>query len=242
MKAWTWAVELLVREIDVQLWLERLREPHDPFIEYHEDHRGPFLALRASVFNDFADSISVHEEAKRLCRSMNVGMALIEGLSPAEQGPVIEFRPEGPPRKYHFKTIEIGVSVRSSTGTAPAPSTAKAALVPPSPSLLQKWMRAASVDSRISHALDYLHENSGWHGLYKAYEALQRLPNGGIARGDITLFTHTANTGNRHHTKAKDKPPAAPMSELEARELITRWVSAAADHIVANNQLESCGQ
>jgi hypothetical protein len=61
------------------------------------------------------------------------------------------------------------------------------------------------------------------------------VPNGGISNGEINRFTQTANAGERHHPNDKNKPHKRPMELWEARALITQWVSAAIDDILAKN-------
>ena len=96
-------------------------------------------------------------------------------------------------------------------------------------------MRAATLNPEIGSALRYLEGKPSWFELYKAYEAVQQMPNGGISHSEIKRFTQTANAGERHHPSNKNMPHARPMELWEGRTLITQWVSAAIDDILAKS-------
>ncbi len=106
---------------------------------------------------------------------------------------------------------------------------------PPSPSRIQQWMHAAALEPAIGSALRYLQGKPSWFELYKAFEAVRNMPNGGISNREIKRFTQTANAGERHHPNNKNKPHERPMELWEARALITQWLSAAIDDILAKN-------
>ncbi len=61
------------------------------------------------------------------------------------------------------------------------------------------------------------------------------MPNDGISDAEISRFTQTANVGKRHHPNNKSKPHKRPMELWEARALITQWISAAIDDILAKS-------
>ena len=98
-------------------------------------------------------------------------------------------------------------------------------------------MRAAALEPEIGSALRYLEGKPGWVELYKAYEAVHDMANGGISKGEIKRFTQTANAGERHHPNHKSKPHSRPMELWEARAFITQWVSSAIDDILAKNPM-----
>jgi len=106
---------------------------------------------------------------------------------------------------------------------------------PPAPSRAQLWMRAAALEPEIGSALRYLQDKPSWFELYKAYEAIKTMPNGGISDSEITRFKQTANAGERHHPNEKIKPHKRPMELWEARSLVTQWISAAIEHVLGKN-------
>jgi hypothetical protein len=158
---------------------------------------------------------------------------------PVTNGSVIEFVTDGSPRKHHFVEVQ-GTTIRVRGGIATLTVTDAQGNViepPQAPSRAQQWMRAAALEPEIGSALRYLEGKPGWFELYKAYEAVRNLPNGGISKSEITRFTQTANAGERHHPNDKTKPHKRPMELWEARAFITRWVSSAIDDILAKNPL-----
>jgi hypothetical protein len=156
---------------------------------------------------------------------------------PIANGAVVEFIPDGQPRRHHFLEAE-GITMRVRFGIATMElrdSQGKVIEPPPSPSRIQQWMHAAALEPAIGSALRYLQGKPSWFELYKAFEAVRNMPNGGISNREIKRFTQTANAGERHHPNNKNKPHERPMELWEARALITQWLSAAIDDILAKN-------
>jgi hypothetical protein len=233
-----WGVELNGSDEDKKIWKMLLKPPFDPFVEAIEDQRGNYLVLRSASFDGIAESKEVHQTAKQLFRTLNVTMAKSADADPIINGAVIEFVPDGQPRKHHHLEAE-GITFRIRAGIAElSVKDAKGNVIepPPVPSRAQLWMRAATLNPDIGSALRYMEGKPGWLELYKAYEAVRRLPNGGISRDEVGRFTQTANAGERHHPNPKIKPHGRPMELWEARALITQWVSAAIDDALAKNQ------
>lgn len=232
-----WGIELNGPEEDQKAWRMLLKPPFDPFVEEVNDERGDYLALRSSAFDGIASSDEVHRAAKQLFITMNVAMSKTTDTDPVTNGAVIEFVPGGQPRKHHC--LEGGViTMRLRVGIAEITlKDAQGNVIepPPAPSRAQLWMRAAALESEIGSALRYLEGKPGWSELYKAHEAVRNMPNGGISNNEINRFTQTANAGERHHPNEKNKPHKRPMELWEARALITQWVSAAIDDILAKN-------
>jgi hypothetical protein len=232
-----WGIELNGPEEDQKAWRMLLKPPFDPFVEEVKDERGDYLALRSSTFDGIATSKEVHRAAKRLFSTLNVAMSKNADTDPVTNGSVVEFVPDGQPRKHHFLEAETGtyrlrggvveMTLKDAQGNVIEP--------PPAPSRVQLWMRSAALEPEIGSALRYLEGKPGWFELYKAYEAVQNMPNGGISNSEIKRFTQTANAGERHHPKDKYKSHKRPMELWEARALITQWVSAAIDDILAKN-------
>ena len=72
-------------------------------------------------------------------------------------------------------------------------------------------MRAATLEPEIGSALRYLQGKPGWVELYKAFEAVKRMPNGGLNKSEIERFRQTANFG-RHHPNDTSCPISALWS------------------------------
>jgi len=214
-----------------------LKPPFEPFVEEVKDERGDYLALRSSAFDGITTSEEVHRTAKQLFSTLNVAMSKNVDTDPVTNGAVIEFVPDGQPRRHHYLEAE-GMTIRLRVGLAEMTlKDAQGNVIepPPAPSRVQLWVRAAALEPEIGSALRYLEGKPGWFELYKAYEAVKKIPNGGISKSEITRFTQTANAGERHHPNNKKKPHKRPMELWEARALITRWISAAIDDILAKN-------
>lgn len=232
-----WGVELNGAEVDTEVWQMLLKPPFDPFVEEIEDVRGDYLVLRSAAFDGVADSKDVHEIAKQLFSTLNVAVLKNAGTDPVVNGAVVEFIRDGQPRRHHHLeakglTVRIRVGIANITVTDAQGNVIKS---PPVPSQAQLWMRATMLNSEIGSALRYLEGNPGWVELYKAYEAVLEMPNGNISTKEIKRFTQTANVGERHHRDGKRKPHERPMELWEARTLITRWISAAIEDILAKN-------
>ncbi len=232
-----WGIELNGAEEDQKAWRMLLKPPFDPFVEEVNDERGNYLALRSAAFDGIATSNEVHQEAKQLFSTLNVAMSKNADTDPVTNGSVIEFLPQGPPRKFHYleaKAATIRFRVGIATMTL-KDAQGNVILPPPAPSRTQLWMRAAALEPEIGSALRYLEGKPGWFELYKAYEAVRNMPNSGISNGEIKRFKQTANAEGRHHPNDNNKPHKRPMELWEARGLITRWVSAAIEDTLARN-------
>ncbi len=164
-------------------------------------------------------------------------MSINADTDPVTNGAVVEFVPDGPPRRHHHIELRgpelhlrggiVEMTLKDTQGHVIEP--------PPAPSRAQLWMRAAALEPGIGSALRYLQGKPGWFELYKAYEAVRKMPNGGISKSEVKRFAQTANAGERHHPNDKNKPHKHPMALWEARALMTRWVSAAIDDTLAKN-------
>jgi hypothetical protein len=232
-----WGIELNGPERDQKVWRILLKPPFDPFVEEVKDERGDYLALRSSTFDGIATSKEVYRVAKRLFSTLNVAMSKNADTDPVTNGSVIEFVPSGLPRKHHYLEVEPAtVRVRGGIVEMTLKDAQGNVIEPPAaPSRVQLWMRAAALEPEIGSALRYLEGKPGWIELYKAYEAVQSMPNGDISNSETKRFTQTANAGERHHPNDKNKSHKRPMELWEARALITQWVSAAIDDILQKN-------
>ncbi|WP_193176892.1 hypothetical protein [Oricola nitratireducens] len=232
-----WGIELIGNDDDKERWRVFLKPPFDPFVEEVEHEHGNYLALRSSGFDGLTTSKEVHDAGKQLFRTLNVVMAKNADADPIVNSAVIEFVPDGKPRKHIRIEAEAGmmrlrggiveVTVSDSDGNVIEP--------PPAPSRAQLWMRATDLKPDIGSALRYMEGKPGWIELYKAYEAIREFPNSGISEKEERRFRQTANTDGRHHPSPKFPPHEKPMEIWEARSLITQWISAAIDDVLAKN-------
>lgn len=230
-----WGVELNGTDEDKNVWRLLLKPPVDPFVEEVKDERGDYLTLRSTMFDGMANSKEVHQAAKQLFRTLNVVMSNHADTDPVTHGAVVEFVQNGRPRMHRFIEAETG-TMRIRFGVAELTVTdAESNTIGRPPSRAQLWMRAVMLNPEIGSALRYLEGKPGWAELYKAYEAVRQMPNGGISNSEIKRFTQTANAGERHHPNKKNTAHARPMELWEARTLITKWISAAIDDIIAKN-------
>ena len=235
-----WGIELNGPEEDQKVWQMLLKPPFDPFVEEVQKEGGNYLALRSCAFDSLTTAAQVHEAGKRLFSTLNVAMSKNADTDPVTDGAVIEFVANSLPRKHHFAEGLEYSTMRARFGIVTLTTTdAQGNVIDPPqvPSWAQQWMRAAALESEIGSALGYLEGKPGWVELYKAYEALRDMPNGGLSKSDIKRFTQTANAGERHHPNDKTKPHKRPMELWEARTFITKWVSAAIDDILAKNPM-----
>ena len=232
-----WAVELNGSEADREAWRMLLKPPFDPFIEEIKDQRGGYLALRSSAFDGIATSAEVHQAAKQLVATLNVTFSILWDTDLVTDGAIVEFVPGGAARRHQYLEVGVG-SFRLRGGPvqfSAMDSQGNVIELPPTPSRAQLWMRAAALAPEIGSALRYLRGSPGWVELYKAYEALQGRPNRGISKNEEERFRRIANAKERHHQNNKHNPHKHPMELWEARALVTRWVSAAIDDILARN-------
>ena len=232
-----WGIELNGHEEDQKAWRMLLKPPFDPFVEEVKDERGDYLALRSSAFDGLTVAAEVHESAKQLFSTLNVAMSKNADTDPVTNGSVVKFVPDGPPRKWHFLEAQCFTNRARFGITEFILKDAQGNVIesPHAPSRAQLWMRAASLEPEIGSALRYLEGKPGWFELYKSYEAVKKFPNDVTSKSEVKRFTQTANAGQRHHPNDKNKPHRRPMELWDARALITRWVAAAVDDVLAKN-------
>lgn len=232
-----WGIELSGAEADLKVWRVQLKPPFDPFVEEVKDEHGDYLVLRSSAFKGIATSQEVHRTAKQLSSTLNATMSRNADTDPVTNGLVIEFVPNGQPRRHRHIKAEGGrmrlrggiaeMTVKDAQSNLNEP--------PPAPSRAQRWIHAAALEPEIGCALRYLEDKPNWIDLYKAFEAVRDMPNGGILECEKERFTQTANVGNRHHPNDRHRPHECPMELSEARALMMQWVSAAIDHTLAES-------
>ena len=229
-----WGVELNGADKDKKRWCRELKPPFDPIVEEVKDEAGDYLILRSKTFEGGTNSKEVHELAKQLFSTLNVVMSKNADADPVTKGAVVEFVPDGPPRKHNLIEVE-GIKMRIRAGHVTFTVTDAQGNVieqPPAPSQAQLWMRAATHNPMIGRALRYLEGEPGWFELFLAFEELEGTPNGGISKTKIILFKHTANAGIRH-PPSKLTPPKNPMLLAEGHALMIKWVTAAIEDTLA---------
>ncbi|MFG1287569.1 hypothetical protein [Xanthobacter versatilis] len=232
-----WGIELKGAEEDLNAWRIELKPSFDPFVEEIDHEQGKYLALRSDVFKMITSSEEANRVAKNLLSVLNVIMSKNADVDPLSRGAVIEFVENGRPRKHHI--IEAEPIIMRLRGF-PADLKMVDAQVnviepPPKPSEAQLWMRAATLEPELGRALSYLEGKPGWVELYKSYEAIRALPNGGISKTEMARFAQTANASERHHPSEKYKPNKNPMELWEARVFITRWIAGSINCINSHN-------
>lgn len=233
----SWGIELNGEKQDLHVWQAFLRSPFDPFIEEVEDASGNYLALRSSAFDGMKSAKDVNERAKELFATLNVTIAAHASADLVRNGAVVEFVPDGQPKRIHFLEAK-SIILQTRVGMAELTIRNAAGEVIQSPvveSAAQRWLRAATIEPEIGCALRYLAGKPTWFELYKAYEALRNMPNGGIANSEVKRFTQTANAGERHHSNNKIKPHKKPMELWKARALIMQWVNAAIEDVLGRS-------
>ncbi len=232
-----WGVELNGAEEDKQAWHMLLKQPFEPFVEEVKHVGGDYFVLRSSTFDHVASSEHVHILAKQLFKTLNVAISKHADSGPVTDGVVIEFVQNGQPLRHLYLEAE-GIAIRTRFGIAEltvTDATGKVIGPPPGPSQPQLWMRAVALNSQIGSALCYLEGTPGWFELFKVFEVVEHMPRGRISKTKVKLFTRTANAGNRHHPNKKHIPPAKPMELWQARDMMTRWVAAAIEDILAKS-------
>lgn len=228
-----WGIELKGAEDDLNLWRMQLKPPFDPFVEEIDHEQGKYLALRSDAFEMITSPEEVNRVAKKLLSALNVVMSKSADADPLSRGAVVEFVENGRPRRHYILEVEPIIMRLRGFPTELKIVGAQGSVIepPPKPSEAQLWMRAAALEPELGRALSYLEGRPGWVELYKSYEAIRALPNGGISNTQIARFTQTANANERHHDKYK--PHKHPMTLWEARIFITQWISASVDHVLA---------
>ena len=112
-----WGVELNGADEDKKVWQMLLKPPFYPFVEEIGDERGDYLVLRSTTFDGVTGSEDVQKLAKQLFRTLNVVMSENVDTDPITNGAVVEFVPNGQPRKHPYDDVE-GLPMRARVGRA----------------------------------------------------------------------------------------------------------------------------
>jgi len=224
-----WLVRLKGERSDLEDFPKLLRLSKARVVE--ED--GSFY-LESSKFNSLTSAEEVRERGRELIELIN-GVAKLneDNFLGISEDAIIRVEDNGKRHGYLF--LESSVKIRTKTR---AQLTAIAAdgseIGATQPSTLESSFEVAQKYNVVAKALS-LYRDETWNSLYKAYETIEGdvggkiIKNGWAVKSDIDLFTQTAQL-HRHVAKKKYKPPAQPMTLLEARALIktilSRWISS----------------
>jgi len=226
-----WLVRLKGERFDLGDFPKLLRLPAVKVIE--ED--GSFY-LESSEFDSLTSAEEVRERGRALIKLINgVTKLSRDNFLGISGGAIIRVEDDGKRRGYLF--LESSVKIRTKVS---AKLTAIAAdgseKVVTQPSAIESLFEVAQKHNVVAKALSFYRDDT-WNSLYNAYETIrddvggkqQIIKNGWAINSDINRFTQTAQP-YRHAVSKKYKPPAQPMTLLEARVLIktiiSRWISS----------------
>lgn len=231
-----WGIELIYSPHDRNFLAGQLKPPFDPFIEVIINDKGEQLILHSTQFDNTTNPSDVYSTAKNLLQILYASLCMKNSIDKLYFNTVIERMVDNSlKRTTFFEPQSIINKPTFGTPTFICEGTIRNRIrpcSPPAPSEAQQIMRAATLNKGVESALQYLNGKPSWIELYKAYEALNRLPKGEISDKEIKLFTRTANTTARHHPNSKCHAPDAPMSIEDGEKLIRRWIKAASIDIL----------
>ena len=200
------------------------------------EENGSFY-LESSEFNSLTSAEEVRERGRELIKIINGAAKLKQdnflGIS---EDAIIRVGDDGNRHGYLFLeeaiTIRTRVKVSAQSTVITADGSEKVAT---QPSALESLIGVAQKYNVVADALDFYRDGT-WSSLYNAYEIIrgdvggehQIIKNGWTVKSDVRRFRQTAQP--YRHASKKYKPPAQPMTLLEARQLIkailSRWVSS----------------
>ncbi len=202
--------------------------------------------LRADAFRDLADVGDVRAVAAELLRRANGAARLARGQpTNVELGHPMLVSEEG--QKQHFVEFTAEVRVTASLGVEVIRADGTREHVPVDDDEAeeheqepQSWLTLADKDAKVAQALRLLGQNGlTWAGLYHLYEIVladvgNRIYDEGWAtQSEVERFRRTANSPailgeHARHGRENTQPPPNPMSEDDAKQLITgvvvRWL------------------
>lgn len=215
-------------ERDRANWLELFKSPFDPYVEFIEQAGQGFFLLKSNSLSDLTDSLQVCGAGKLLVRQMNSIVVEMIGKSEVGVSGTCQIRDGRLVRNYHLEAETA--HFRFGMGSARIQvfdSSGKLIESPPEPTTAQKRIKTALANKAIGDALLYCGSDPDWFDLYKAFECLRDAE---LLGADPTKsFTQTATMFR--HRKGRYDEPEKPMSLPEARSLLRRWISEAADKL-----------
>ena len=225
-----WLVRLKGERFDLEDFPKLLRSPEVRVVE----ENGSFY-LESSEFN----SLTLAEEVRGRGRAL---IKLINGVAKFYRNNFLGIsedaitRVEDNGKRHNYVFLEGAVTFRTTVrGQLTGITTDRSEKVATQPSALESLLEVAQKHNVVADALSFYRDDT-WISLYKAYEIIrgdvggehQIIKNGWTVKSGIKRFTQTAQP--YRHASKKYKPPAQPMTLLEARALIktilSRWVSS----------------
>ena len=224
-----WLVRLKGERFDLEDFPKLLRLAKAKVVE--ED--GSFY-LKSSEFNSLTSAKEVRERGRELIKLINGVTKFNRDNFPGISEDAI-IRVEGDGKRHGYLFLESSVKIRTKVSaqlTAIAADGSEKGTT--QPSTLESLFEVAQKDDVVAEALS-LYRDGTWSSLYKVHETIEGDVGGKIIKNDwainsdINRFTQTAQS-HRHAASKKFKPPAQPMTLLEAGALIktilSRWISS----------------
>ena len=226
-----WLVRLKGERFDLEDFPKLLRSPEVRVVE----ENGSFY-LESSEFNSMTSSEEVRERGRALINLINVVAKFNrDNFMGISEDAIIRVEDDGKRHGYIFleEAITIRTKVSAQLTVIAADGSEKVAT---QPSALESLLEVTQKHNVVAKALSFYRDDT-WNSLYNAYETIrddvggkqQIIKNGWAINSDINRFTQTAQP-YRHAVSKKYKPPAQPMTLLEARVLIktiiSRWISS----------------
>ena len=232
-----WLVRLKGERFDLEDFPKLLRSPEVRVVE----ENGSFY-LQSSEFNSLTSAEEVRERGRALIKLIN-GVAKFnrDNFLGISEDVITRVEDDGKRRNYVFlegtATIRTKISAQLTAIAANGSEKVATQL-----SALESLLEVAQKYNVVADALSFYRDDT-WISLYKAYEIIrddvdgkhQIIKNSWSVDSDINRFTQTAQSraalgDSARHASKKYKPPAQPMTLLEARVLIktilSRWVSS----------------
>jgi len=224
-----WLVRLKGERFDLEDFPKLLRLSKVKVVE--ED--GSFY-LESSEFNSLTSAEEVRERGKALIKIINgVTKFNRDNFLGISEDAIIRVEDDG--KRYGYLFLESSVKIRTKVSAQLTVIAADGSeKVVTQPSALESLLEVAQKHNVVAKALSF-YQDGTWNSLYKAYETIEGdvggkiIKNGWVVKSDISRFTQTAQS-YRHAASKKYKPPAQPMTLLEAGALIktilSRWISS----------------
>lgn len=197
--------------------------------------------LQSSEFNSLTSAEDVRERGRVLIELIN-GVAKFnrDNFLGISEDAITRVEDDG--KRHHYVFLEGTATIRTKVSAQLSVIAANGSKkVATRLSALESLLEVAQKHNIVADALSFYRDDT-WISLYKAYEIIrddvsgkhQIIKNGWSVDSDINRFTQTAQSraalgDSARHASKKYKPPAKPMTLLEARALIktilSRWAS-----------------
>ena len=219
-----WLVRLKGEQFDLEDFPEIFCLPKTKVLK-----EGDSFYLESNEFNSLTSAKEVRERGRALIKLINVVTNFYRDKFPGiSEDAIIRVEDDGKWQGYLFleETIKIRTKTKGKLTVISANGSEKGAT---QPSVLGSLLEIAQKDDVIAKSLSFYRDDT-WDSLYKVYEEIRAdvggkiIKNGWASKSDISRFTQTAQL-YRHAVSKKYKPPAQPMTFLEARALIKSIIS-----------------